>query len=546
MSSHTQLSFDRYTQLVRDTLQVPAAIVSLVGEQAQVLVGASGLPEPWQEQRWTPLVHSICQLVTQDGSPLAVPDARLDERTSHNPATTELDVVAYLGVPLQEAGQVVGALCAIDGSPREWSQRELHILTGLAAACSAELTLRDSNHKANARRLEAESAREAAEQDGQDARIAQHRSERQTVAIRESERHSRLLLALSETLAATSSVKSVIQVVQETAATYLDTETAIFTVAEQEDLPEPPPGRTLLVPLSGTLPGRLILTWDTEAKARPWTVGEGLSENWHAQAQETVSALAHYASTALDRAILLQERRSAAATLQHAMLTTLPAQPDAELVARYVPAASANQVGGDWYDAFTVSGDLALIIGDVAGHDIEAAATMGQVRSILRGLLIDRAEPPAQMITRLDSALTELGMPTNGSLVLAVLHPGEGPGPRTLSWANAGHPAPLVVQADGRTRLLDEPSDLLLGIPFDLRRHTHQTELAPGDTLVLYTDGLIERPGRTLSHGQEALCRSASEHYQRPAQEMLDHILRDLITNAPDDDCAVLVIRLTP
>ncbi|GLY28753.1 GAF domain-containing SpoIIE family protein phosphatase [Kineosporia sp. NBRC 101731] len=546
------LSLDRYTQLVRDVLNTPAAIVSVLTEHAQTFPGASGLPEPWQSQRWTPLVHSVCLLVVDSGAPVAVPDARLDHRTSHSPSIEELDLVAYLGVPLSQGGQVVGALCAIDSEPRTWTDRDIDLLTGLGAACSAELTLRDSRARARARQQEAESARDAAERDGYQARTAQKHLELRTAASERSDRQSRLLLSMAEALTATTTVDSVIQVVQHAATTFLDAESAQFDLAES-DVPVVPDGgdprRSLRVPLSGSLPGELALTWSSDEETRAWSEA---AEQQQAEVVEIVTSLAHYASTALDRAILLQERRSAAATLQHAMLTTLPTRPDLELAARYVPAASSNQVGGDWYDAVAIPTQddggpehMAVVIGDVAGHDIDAAATMGQVRSVLRGLLVDSPRPPAEMITRLDRALARLGLATCSTLVLAMLYrnPGETTAGR-LAWASAGHPQPVLIRADGTTELLDGVPDLLLGIPLELPRQTRHTELNRGDTLVLYTDGLIQKPGRPLAEGQQRLMASAAEHQGLPLKEALDRVLQDLITGAPDDDCAVLGLRL--
>lgn len=542
-----RLSFDRYARLVRDVLGVPAATVSVSGDDVQPSMGASGLSGPWQTRPWAPLLHAVRHLVIESAAPVVVADTARDERFAHLIPDPDPGLKALIAVPLTGAGRVVGALGALAAQPRDWTDRDRHLLTGLGAACSSELNLRDSRAEARARQHEAESARQAAELDGRQAWVLQQRLQRQSAVSRRSARHSRLLLAMSEALTATSTVDSVVEVVQEAAAGYLDAESARFELPQTGYRTAGSEGEhTLTVSLSGALPGRLTLTWATEQDAEPWIRAGRSNDAAPAEVEETIAALAHYASTALDRAILLQERRSAAATLQHAMLTTLPTLSDVELAARYVPAASANQVGGDWYDAVKVPDDgLAVVIGDVAGHDIEAAATMGQVRSILRGLLVDRPQPPAQMITRLDAALGRLGMPTCSSLVLAMLeeHPAE-PSSRRLSWSSAGHPAPVRIRADGRAELLEGAPDLLLGIPLDLPRRTSYADLESGDTLVLYTDGLIQKPGQRLAEGQQRLMESAREHHRRPLPEMLDSVLRDLVTDAPDDDCAVLAVRL--
>ena len=136
-------SFDRFARMVRRSLGVPVALVSLVDDQRQSFPGQIGLGSPWAEQRQTPLTHSFCAHVVQTAEPLVVTDARQDARVSGNPAIDDLGVVAYLGVPLTDAeGRVLGSLCAIDHRPRQWTAQDVETLTDLAAGCSAELRLR--------------------------------------------------------------------------------------------------------------------------------------------------------------------------------------------------------------------------------------------------------------------------------------------------------------------------------------------------------------------------------------------------------------------
>jgi len=133
-------SFDHYCRLVRRFLDVPVALVSLVGVDRQVFPGQQGLPEPWATTRATPLSHSFCRLVVEHREPLVVTDARHDPRVADNPAIEDLGVAAYAGWPLTDAdGRVVGSLCAIDHEPREWTAADLAGLEDLATACSAEI-----------------------------------------------------------------------------------------------------------------------------------------------------------------------------------------------------------------------------------------------------------------------------------------------------------------------------------------------------------------------------------------------------------------------
>ena len=137
-------SFDRYARMVRQSLGVPVALVSIVEARRQVLPGASGLPEPFQQSRQTPLSHSLCQYVVEDGRPLLITDAREEPRLKDNLAIEELDAIAYAGWPLHDHnGRVIGSLCAIDSEPRRWTEHEVQMLEDLAAACSAEIAQRE-------------------------------------------------------------------------------------------------------------------------------------------------------------------------------------------------------------------------------------------------------------------------------------------------------------------------------------------------------------------------------------------------------------------
>lgn len=133
-------SFDHYARLVQRFLRVPTALVSLVGVEQQVFAGAVGLSEPFATMRYTPISHSFCQHVVRAREPVVVPDARLDPRLQANPAISELNAVAYAGWPLVDSdGRVVGSLCGIDSTPRDWSPDDVQVLQDLALACSAEL-----------------------------------------------------------------------------------------------------------------------------------------------------------------------------------------------------------------------------------------------------------------------------------------------------------------------------------------------------------------------------------------------------------------------
>jgi sigma-B regulation protein RsbU (phosphoserine phosphatase) len=252
--------------------------------------------------------------------------------------------------------------------------------------------------------------------------------------------------------------------------------------------------------------------------------------------------LAMYVARALDRAYRSDSRSSTAATLQRALLTTLPPADPYQIAAHYLPADSREQVGGDWYDAVPgPRGRLTAVIGDVAGHDMSAAARMGQLRSMFRAYAVDRDESPSALLRRLDVANHRLGDPSVATAVVAVLDTTEG-GHR-LRWSNAGHPPPVLIDRAGQVRSLTG-HDVLIGVQQYARRHTWTCPLPPGATVLLYTDGLVERRGRSLDDGIARLrARVAGTGH-----DSLAEVLR--AAAGPDteqtDDIAMLAIRVPP
>ncbi len=264
---------------------------------------------------------------------------------------------------------------------------------------------------------------------------------------------------------------------------------------------------------------------------------------------ETAQDVADRAGLALDNARLYSAQQQLAEGLQRSLLTEPPEPDHAEIAVRYLPAAEAARVGGDWYDAFLQpSGSTMLVIGDVVGHDTEAAAAMGQLRGLLRGIATYSDAGPVEVLRGLDASMATLQMRTLATAAVARFEqtPDElERGVTRMRWANAGHLPPLVVNPDGSVaELATWRGDLLLGVDVDACRRESVVTLDRGATVLLYTDGLIERRDADLDSGLVRLRDALIELADRPLDELLDEVLERLVHGRPDDDVALVAVRL--
>jgi serine phosphatase RsbU (regulator of sigma subunit) len=596
LSASADRGMERFARLVADTLEVPVALVSLVEADRQVFPGQVGVAEPWASSRLIPLVYSLCQRVAATGSPLVLADARQYEQARDSAAISELGMIAYAGMPLTDSeGHVLGSLCAIDTQPRAWTPRELARLADLAAACCAELRLRIMSRCAAQAMDAAERSQAATRQYAAQASLALDRSElmlraaeelADTAGLADVRRRVRNLvtgnlkpsyvgLALldgqqlrwvpdSDVHHATNLSGQVFALEDADPSARAARQGRMVIVtgraaqrAGQEQQAGPSPGvaeleTAVCVPLLGTtrMLGTLVLGWDT-----PHHVD--LTE------RAVLTAIAGYIARAIERALYLDQRVTVATQLQQAMLTDLPAVSGPQLSALYRPAAAGELVGGDWYDAYPLGSaahgpqppggagresvlPLALTIGDIAGHDMSAATIMGQVRSMLRQADFDHPDRgPAAAVTAVENACTALGLDTTGTLVHAHLSP-AGDGAWHLSWTNAGHPPPLLLErSGGRPERLAAHDPLLWpGVTGRPRASQHRV-LPPGATLLLYTDGLVERRGADID---DAIDRTAAALAAAPANRPLPALLEWLATEiagpTPSDDIVLLAARI--
>ena len=240
---------------------------------------------------------------------------------------------------------------------------------------------------------------------------------------------------------------------------------------------------------------------------------------------------------------LAARERGVAETLQHSLLPDdLPDLPGVELAARYLPGGTGTEVGGDWYDVIPLrTGAVGLVMGDVAGHDLRAAAVMGQLRHALRAYVAEDLSP-GQVLERLNRLTVAQSPDEMVTCVYAVLDPVA----RTLVVANAGHYAPLLVAPDGTVSAVEQPACPPIGAVRGTSYPDVRHDLEPGSTLLLFTDGLVERRGVPVGVGIEELAALLAA----PARD-LDTLCDALITgllgdSPPTDDVALLVVRAAP
>ncbi|TQK99218.1 stage II sporulation protein E [Streptomyces puniciscabiei] len=190
------------------------------------------------------------------------------------------------------------------------------------------------------------------------------------------------------------------------------------------------------------------------------------------------------------------------------------------------------------------SGDTALVIGDVSGHDLQAAVSMSTLRNMLRGIAVDREEPPGEVLRRLDLAGQTLDPHLTATCVYAVIRGGEGPG-SSLHHSSAGHLPPLLTTGEGDTRYLDAGSGPLIGMDPDLPRTSAVDQLLPHSTLLLFTDGLVERRGEALDDGLTRLRRHTAQQARDPLDVFCDELIVAFGADSADD-IALLALRPAP
>jgi len=239
------------------------------------------------------------------------------------------------------------------------------------------------------------------------------------------------------------------------------------------------------------------------------------------------------------QSLLSRAERAGAMELQRSLVPAeLPVVPGIELAARYRPGRES--VGGDWYDVFTLpSGEVGIVMGDVAGHGLSAAVVMGRMRSALRAYALETTDP-AEALRKLDRKIQHFEPDATATVIYAMRDPARD----VVRVSSAGHWPPVLALPGGPARAVDMPTDVLIGSGEDVRRTTTTLHFPPGALLCLYTDGLIERRDSSIRSGIARLCDAI---YAGPAEAVSAAVMAALIGREPaEDDIALLLMRRDP
>ena len=285
----------------------------------------------------------------------------------------------------------------------------------------------------------------------------------------------------------------------------------------------------LAAPLDGT---------GSSAIAAEFPAGQPVS----AEVRELFSVLTSHLAQILAKARDYEQTRAVALTLQHAILA--PTKLPHGFAARYTPAVPPLEVGGDWYDVIPLPGQrTGVVVGDCVGRGLPAAAIMGQLRSASQAVLL-RAPGPAQALTDLDTFASRIPGAECTTVFCAIIDPAAG----TITYSCAGHPPPILVTAAGEYHLLDEARSLPLVVsPAGWQRRQATAILPPGATVMLYTDGLVERRNQPLDKGIDAAAVTVAERAQDHPDDVADHVMSAMTPKVGyEDDVAVLIYRHPP
>jgi PAS domain S-box-containing protein len=485
-----------------------ASVLELTSDEQGLLVRAGhGLEEGLLGSVIPARPEELPGYTLQSDGPVLVEDFGGETRFGPTTLQRKFEIVSAMAAPIGARGRHFGVIGVHSREPRHFTPDDAHFLQALANVLGA-----------------------AAER------------ERHDVLVRESEAHFRELADTAPAMIWTTDQRGLV--------TFVNAGWLRFTgTTLQEEL-----GATWTLGVHPDDAKELQASWDEAlAERRPWEREYRLRARdrgyrWIADRgvpRYEGGRFVGYVGTAIDiheRKTMEEQEHRTAEMLQRSLLPErLPDIEGLELVPRYLPASAGAAIGGDWYDALErPDGRVALVVGDVVGHGLRAAATMGQLRNAFRAYGLVEASP-AEVVARINRLVTSGVEEAMATVLYLVLDRETG----EVTFTSAGHPPPLLLAPEG-ARFLDGGRSVPVGAADTAVFREGTAVLPPGSSLVLYTDGLVERRDVALERRLEDLARvaSAPEHdLERLCDRILSGVLGDRV---PTDDVALLAVRPEP
>ena len=569
LDSEPDESFDQLARLAAAVLGVPWVFLTLVDEHRSFWVSGAGIdPDPdsglYGEN---PVGDSFCQYVIAADGAVVIDDARLDPRSDTNPSIDSMGVVAWAGFPLRSTdGNVVGTFCAVDRVVRRWSGEDITLLQALASAATSHLQLR--------------AALAAAHESAEELRAEMER--REVLVSR-----ATMLAQLAQELSAVSTVEQVARVVTTTGRDVLGAAFANIAVLDadrryldivhspslspemtqrysriglSDDLPlahAVARSETVLIPdldsvaqryphaLDDTIAAGLVATASIPLYRADRSVAGAVGVGWTGPMDFTpivrsaLTTVSEMCAQALDRSQVGDARTQFVRSLQYALLSSTPLRTGLDIAAEYIAANDALGFGGDWYDFIHISPTrTALVVGDVCGHGIEAAALMTQIRGAINALVSLHSNQLEQVFDRAEQQLDLTGGDYVATLSVHLIDIET----NTLTYVSAGHPPAVLVDVSGRATLLEGGRRPVLGIRGPVPEPA-RVDFTPGSVLVAYTDGLVEHD-RDLDQGVQLIADRVVAAQGGSAREISHAVASAIPVNAPDDIAYTVICRI--
>lgn len=526
--------FDALAELAAELLDAPLAFVTVVGEHRSFWKACIGIDIVEDSDREQPVEESFCQYVIGADEALLIPDARLDPRTNQNPLIASQGVVAWAGHPIRNRdGDILGTFCVVDTRPRPWSERDGRILKVFAESVASAIDLRAST-----------SATELLNERGAHLALL---ARRLTSSVTTDEVAQSIVELGADVVGAASAFVA-----------FLDDEQSTVTISLPSSSDPELTLHFVEVPLDVSMPmtdcmriGKPVVVVDADERAERYpelssamgahgivttislplfdidgivigALGVGWATRYERPQDDhrLLDALATMCAQTFERSRLADSRGRVIESLQDYLLPPVGRIEHLDISVRYLPANDRVGLGGDWYQVLELDDSrTVLVIGDIAGHGVEATARMAQVQASLNAMIY-LGTPLEALIGLTELGLAHLRDPYIATVDVCVLDTTA----HTIDHISAGHPPPVLWTPETGAITLDGGRRRLMGLPGG-DAPVETVGFPRGAVMVSFTDGLVERRDEPLEVSIDAVCRYLDDHHDSSAEEIADGLL---------------------